>query len=103
MRGNSTSECRKLAVTRSTGWSVLHVARSALTQSMRPATPRSAAACAPRVSAVGEMSTAVTCQPCSANHTASPPSPQPRSSASPGGSCPITAAVVAFTAPDQRL
>ena len=44
----------------------------------------SAARAAPTPRAFTEMSTAVTVQPCPANQSASPPSPQPRSRAEPG-------------------
>ena len=72
--------------------------RAAGTRSGRP--PRARRHPRPHVATrFREMSTATTCQPRSASHMASPPSPQPRSSAVPGFSGSTISANAAFTRP----
>ena len=66
-------------------------------------TPASAACCAATSSAVWEMSVAVTVQPWEASQIASPPWPQPRSSAVPGSRSATSSTSDAFGLPLQRL
>src|SRR5699024_6067597 len=105
VRGSSTLEWKYDAVTRSNDSSVTQAERSWLTQVTASAAPASRAFSIPHAIAVAEMSTAVTCHPCFANHTASPPSPQPRSRAEPFTGtrrAAATSAVAGLTRPDQR-
>src|SRR5215212_10929625 len=98
-RGNSTGDCRYWAETRSKVPAGKVWARSCCWKSMWSSTPASAAYIDARSRAVADTSTAVTRQPRPASQTASPPSPQPRSNAVPGGGDPAMSTSMGFAFP----